>query len=149
MERCDERSRIVLCASSEISTVDLCAVFKRLVKTIPSVDFTITLTEIHQTRVGGFCTFTNYQSGNVMSMKKFIGNYAAFNEWANHRIVGWLQTLDLDLLYAETPSSYTSIDYTLQHILRTQRFWIRFIGGKDLSDFNWAVREREVENIMN
>ena len=84
-----------------------------------------------------------------MSLKKFIGNYAAFNEWANHRIVSWLQTLDYDLLYAQTPSSYTSIDYTLQHILRTQRFWIRFVGGKDLSDFNWAVREREVENIMN
>ncbi|MBK9104459.1 MAG: DinB family protein [Saprospiraceae bacterium] len=82
-------------------------------------------------------------------MKKFIGNYAAFNEWANHRIVGWLKTLDQELLYTQTPSSYSSIDYTLQHILRTQRFWIRFIGSKDLSDFNWAVREREVENILN
>lgn len=84
-----------------------------------------------------------------MSMKKFIGNYAAFNEWANHRIVGWLKALDQELLYTQTPSSYSSIDYTLQHILRTQRFWIRFIGSKDLSDFNWAVREREVENILN
>ena len=84
-----------------------------------------------------------------MSLKKFIGNYAAFNEWANHRIVGWLQTLDQDLLYAQTPSSYPSIDYTLQHILRTQRFWIRFIGGKDLSDFDWSVREGEVANILN
>lgn len=83
-----------------------------------------------------------------MSLHKLIGQYASFNEWANHKIVGWLSGVDHDLLYKETPSSYTSIDYTLQHILRTQRFWMLFIGEENTSGFNWSVREREVDNIL-
>jgi uncharacterized damage-inducible protein DinB len=83
-----------------------------------------------------------------MSVHKLIGNYASFNEWANHRIVDWLSNVDHDLLYKQTPSSYTSIDYTLQHILRTQRFWILFIGAESTAGFNWSVREKEVDSIL-
>ncbi len=83
-----------------------------------------------------------------MSLSKLIGNYASFNEWANHRIVGWLSNIDHDFLYKQTPSSYTSIDYTLQHILRTQRFWILFIGEEATAGFNWSVREKEVDGIL-
>lgn len=83
-----------------------------------------------------------------MSLTKLIINYAAFNEWANHKIVGWLDQLDHELLYQETPSSYTSIDYTVQHILRTQRFWLLFIGEQDATGFNWAVRERDADNVL-
>jgi uncharacterized damage-inducible protein DinB len=83
-----------------------------------------------------------------MSLPRLISNCAAFNEWANHRIVDWLQSIDRQILYRETPSSFTTIDYTLQHILRTQRYWLLFISGKDTSDFDWAVREHEVDNIL-
>lgn len=83
-----------------------------------------------------------------MSLTKLITNYAAFNEWANHKVVVWLDQLDQELLYKETPSSYSSIDYTLQHILRTQRFWLLFIGEQDTTGFNWAVRERDGENVL-
>lgn len=83
-----------------------------------------------------------------MSLKKLITNYAAFNVWANQRIVSWLQGLDEELLYRQTPSSFTSLDYTLQHILRTQIFWRLFITGQDYSHLKWAVREREVANIL-
>jgi uncharacterized damage-inducible protein DinB len=83
-----------------------------------------------------------------MSLTKLIANYAAFNEWANHKVVDWLGQLDTVLLYQETPSSFTSIDYTLQHILRTQRFWLLFIGEQDTTGFNWAVREREAELVL-
>jgi uncharacterized damage-inducible protein DinB len=84
-----------------------------------------------------------------MSLVKLITNYATFNEWANHKIVGWLGQLDQELLYQETPSSYTSIDYTVQHILRTQRFWLLFIGEQDTTGFNWSVRERDASNVLN
>ena len=83
-----------------------------------------------------------------MSLQKLISNYAAFNAWANERIVTWVRTLDQQLLYQNTPSSYTSIDYTLQHILRTQRYWLLFISEEDTSNVNWSIREGEVENIM-
>lgn len=83
-----------------------------------------------------------------MSLTKFVSNYASFNEWANHRIVAWLETLDKELLYAETPSSYTSIDYTLQHILRAQTFWQLFITEDDTSGFDWSVRHQAADHSM-
>lgn len=83
-----------------------------------------------------------------MSLRKLIANYSSFNEWANHKMADWLGQLDHESLYAETPSSYSSIDYTLQHILRTQRFWLLFIGEKDTTGFNWNVRERDAGNVL-
>ena len=83
-----------------------------------------------------------------MSLKNLISNYSAYNAWANHRIVTWLSTVDQDLLYKQTPSSYTSLDYTMQHILRTQRYWLVFVSEEDASRNNWSIREGEVENIM-
>jgi len=83
-----------------------------------------------------------------MSLKNLISNYSAYNAWANHRIVTWLSTVDQDLLYKQTPSSYTSLDYTMQHILRTQRYWLLFVSEEDASRNNWSIREGEVENIM-
>lgn len=83
-----------------------------------------------------------------MSLKNLISNYAAFNEWANTEIVTWLKTLEKELLYKKTASSYPSIDYTLQHILRGQKFWFLFITGQHTANFNWSVYEGEVERIM-
>mgnify|MGYP002137470067 CR=1 FL=1 len=60
-------------------------------------------------------------------MKSFIFNYVAFNTWANKRIVDWLRSLPLEMLSAEVKSSYTSLDFTVQHILRTQRFWLHLL----------------------
>ena len=84
-----------------------------------------------------------------MSLSKLTTNYASFNEWANTTIVQWLKTVDSALLYKQTLSSFTSIDYTLQHMLRTQNFWVAFINEQDTSKINWAIRENEVEKIMN
>lgn len=83
-----------------------------------------------------------------MSLSKLMSNYAAYNAWANERMVNWLRTLDTDILYKQTPSSFPSIDLTLQHILRAQKFWFTFISGADTSNFNWGVRENEVEKIL-
>src|SRR6187402_3580332 len=83
-----------------------------------------------------------------MSLKNLITNYSAYNAWANQRIVTWLRSVDQDLLYKQSPSSFSSIDYTLQHILRTQRYWLFFLSEEDTSNVNWSIREGEVENIM-
>ena len=84
-----------------------------------------------------------------MSLTKLISNYASFNEWANTEMTNWLKQLDTKLLYHQSVSSFKSIDYTLQHILRTQKFWLTFISEQDTSQLNWAVREGEVETILN
>lgn len=83
-----------------------------------------------------------------MSLKKLAANYAAFNNWANQTVIDWLGSLDEALLYRQTPSSFSSLDYTLQHILRTQVFWHLFITGQDYSHLKWAVREQEVGRIL-
>lgn len=83
-----------------------------------------------------------------MSIKQLTSNYTAYNLWANELVVDWLRTIDAGLLYKTTPSSYDSLDYTLQHILRVQGYWMKFITGADHLNHNWDVREREVANIM-
>ncbi len=83
-----------------------------------------------------------------MSLPNLISNYTSFNEWANKRIVDWLSTLDESVLYAPVQSSYPSLDYTVQHILRGQKFWLLFITGQSTAGFSWAVREGEARNIL-
>ena len=82
-----------------------------------------------------------------MTIQKLIGTYTAYNVWAYERTIQWLRLIDKELLYQKVPSSYPSIDSTLQHILRSQKFWLLFITGKD-TKFKWAVREGEAETIM-
>ena len=81
-------------------------------------------------------------------IKSLVQNYSSFNTWANKRIVEWLKSLPSDILTAEVKSSYTSIDFTLQHILRTQRIWLYFINEKDTSGLNWNVRHGETEAVL-
>jgi uncharacterized damage-inducible protein DinB len=82
-----------------------------------------------------------------MSLQKFIHNYASFNSWANSEFADWLQKVDEQLLYQQVPSSFSSIDSTVQHILRVQKFWAAFISLKDVSQFDWSVKEKQA--LMN
>jgi uncharacterized damage-inducible protein DinB len=81
-------------------------------------------------------------------MKTLINNYTAFNLWANERIINWLRPLGTEFLYRETPSSFPTIDATLQHILRAETFWHLFITGQDFSHLTWAIRPGEADKIM-
>lgn len=81
-------------------------------------------------------------------MQPLIASYSAYNAWANERIIHWLRSLEPEILYREVPSSYPSLDYTLQHINRSQKFWWLFITGQDSSHFEWKVYERIVDQIM-
>lgn len=83
-----------------------------------------------------------------MSLHKLIANYAAYNTWANTRMVEWLSTFSTEQLYQRTPSSFDSLDATLQHMLRTQNYWLAFISEQDTSHFSWNYRPNEVENIL-
>ena len=83
-----------------------------------------------------------------MSLHKFIANYSAYNYWANKRITNWLNVVPQEYLFKQVPSSFNTIDYTLQHILRAQKFWLAFVMEQDVSNFNWAVRENEVALIL-
>ena len=75
-----------------------------------------------------------------MSLKKIISGYTRYNHWANEKMTQWLQTLDINLLYQETPSSFASIDLTVQHMNRAQNFWLAVITGEDLSKLDETIK---------
>jgi uncharacterized damage-inducible protein DinB len=83
-----------------------------------------------------------------MSLQKLIRNYATFNSWANIKFADWLQTIDEGLLYKQIPSSFNSIDNTIQHILRVQKFWTVFISLRDVSNFDWSVKENQAKKNL-
>ena len=83
-----------------------------------------------------------------MSLSKLTSNYVDYNAWANTRLVHWLMDQPVDQMYAEVESSFRSLDLTLQHMLRTQRFWTAFVMQQDLSGFNWSVRKGDAANVM-
>jgi uncharacterized damage-inducible protein DinB len=83
-----------------------------------------------------------------MHLSKLISHSAAFNEWANQKMTSWLMTLDEEKIYRKTFSSFVTIDYTPQYILRTQRFWLAFIDNRDIESLDWSIRENEFEKIL-
>lgn len=78
-----------------------------------------------------------------MSLHQIINSNLGYNTWANNQIAQWLKTLDESLLYAYADSSFSSIDLTVQHIHRVERFWSAFIHEADISDFDWTVFENQ------
>jgi uncharacterized damage-inducible protein DinB len=82
-----------------------------------------------------------------MSLQKLITNYAAFNVWANAKIIDWVTTFDIEIIYKETPSSYNTIDKTLQHLLNAEKFWLAFVTNADTSNFKWGDLESDFEIV--
>lgn len=83
-----------------------------------------------------------------MNLQHLIRNYIKYNAWANDQLIQWLSAQDQNVLYAEIPSSFPSIDKTLQHIWRVQRFWLAFVTNTYDKNFDWSVRNYEVEKVM-
>ena len=68
-----------------------------------------------------------------MSLKKIMSNYADYNLWVNQQFVNWLSPKSDDLLYAEMPSSFSTIMKTLDHIWSTEEYWFSVISEKALT----------------
>lgn len=83
-----------------------------------------------------------------MALTALIQNYTSFNTWANQQFAEWLKKHPVELLTTEVKSSFSTIDFTLQHMLRTQRFWLLFIEERSIQRFNWAVRENAATVIL-
>jgi len=68
-----------------------------------------------------------------MSIQKVILSYAKYNHWANEKLSCWLMSLDRELLYKQTPSSFGSVELTVQHMQQSQQFWLGIIANKGLA----------------
>lgn len=62
-----------------------------------------------------------------------IKKYAAYNYWANKKLIELLATLPSEVLLQEVVSSFTSIQKTLYHIYDAEHIWYqRLIQSNDL-----------------
>jgi uncharacterized damage-inducible protein DinB len=71
-----------------------------------------------------------------------------YNLWANELLTSWLMTLDRNILYEKTGSSFGTIDRTLQHILSAQVYWHAIIVKGKINEFNESVKENAADEIM-
>ncbi|MDQ6471290.1 DinB family protein [Flavobacterium sp. LHD-80] len=69
-----------------------------------------------------------------MSLKKIMSNYADYNLWVNQQFVNWLSPKSSELLYAEVPSSFSTIVKTLDHIWSTEEYWFSVISETEMSE---------------
>jgi uncharacterized damage-inducible protein DinB len=65
-----------------------------------------------------------------MSIQKVMVSYAQYNHWANEKLSHWLMGLDRELLYRQTPSSFATVELTVQHMQQSQQFWLGIITTK-------------------
>jgi len=67
-----------------------------------------------------------------MRLKNIMSNYADYNLWVNQQFVNWLSPKSDELLYAEVPSSFSTIMKTLDHIWSTEEYWFSVISETSL-----------------
>ena len=83
-----------------------------------------------------------------MYLQELTTRFVRYNLWANERFTSWLLTLDPNVLYEETGSSFGTIDRTLQHILAAQNYWHDVIVKGQINEFNLPAKENAVDNVI-
>jgi uncharacterized damage-inducible protein DinB len=81
-------------------------------------------------------------------LKKVVTSYAQYNYWANEKMTRWLKTLDRNILYRQTPSSFNSIDLTLQHMCHAQNFWLTVLAEGDIEALDETVKINSVDSVI-
>lgn len=83
-----------------------------------------------------------------MSLQKLISNYADYNLSANQQFINWLSQKSEEKLSQESPSSFSSILKTLNHIWGMEEYWYSIITGN--SDFvnRYGIEELNKEEIF-
>ena len=87
-----------------------------------------------------------------MSLKRIMSNYADYNLWVNQQFVNWLSPKSDELLYAEVPSSFSTIMKTLDHIWSTEEYWFSVISETAMSEKkteNELSKEEIFEGLLN
>ena len=83
-----------------------------------------------------------------MYLQNLIARFLSYNHWANERLTSWLLTIDRNILYEATGSSFGTIDRTVQHILSAQVYWHAIIAKRQIDQFNPPVKENAVNEII-
>ncbi len=83
-----------------------------------------------------------------MSLLNVVASYSTYNRWANQKLIDWLKTLNQEILHTETASSFKTIIDTIEHLNKAQLYWLLFVLGKDISEFDWNVVNRNVIHVF-
>jgi uncharacterized damage-inducible protein DinB len=83
-----------------------------------------------------------------MYLQNLIIRFLRYNLWANERLTSWLMTIDRNILYEKTGSSFGTIDRTLQHMLSAQIYWHGILAKGQINEFNLPVRENAVDEVI-
>jgi uncharacterized damage-inducible protein DinB len=62
-----------------------------------------------------------------MNLVSLINDYAAYNLWANKRLVEWLRTKPSETMERQVPSSFPTLKQTVVHIRETERAWLSYL----------------------
>lgn len=79
-------------------------------------------------------------------MKELIKKYAAYNLWANTRLIKKLSLLPEDALNREQKSSFPTVIATILHLYDAETVWLNRLGGVSLTgwpskDFNGSAED--------
>lgn len=83
-----------------------------------------------------------------MSLQKLMTNYADYNEWANNRLIGWLNTKPGTVFHFEVASSFPSILKTLNHIWAVEEFWYSVIAGSKLQTNRYGSTDISLDEVL-
>ena len=72
-------------------------------------------------------------------MIELIRKYAAYNLWANSRLIQKLSTIPVDILNKELKSSFPSVTKTILHMYDAETIWLKRLGGVSLT--RWPSEE--------
>jgi len=83
-----------------------------------------------------------------MHLQNLTTRFLRYNLWANERLASWLMTVDRNILYEKTGSSFGTIDRTLQHMLSAQIYWLTLFTKGQITEFSQPIRENAVDQII-
>lgn len=83
-----------------------------------------------------------------MHLSQITLRFLKYNLWANTRLTAWLLTLDRNLLYKHTASSFGNLDRILQHMLAAETYWYDIIVHEKIQEFNLPEREHDAEAVI-
>ena len=69
-----------------------------------------------------------------MHLQNLITRLLRYNLWANDRLASWILTLERQVIYTPTGSSFGTIDRTIQHILEAQVYWHNVIVNGQIGE---------------
>jgi uncharacterized damage-inducible protein DinB len=85
------------------------------------------------------------QADNKMETTAIVKNYAAYNHWANSKLVEWLSEASHDQLHIEIESSFNTIIKTVKHLWNAEYGWLQTImdlpWGSPASEFEGSDEE--------